>query len=91
VKAVSQRFSLTHGEEQRLMTFGVEEALLLAGDRRVLLSVRANEREHTLITTNPVELASQEAVTAPLTLNPAQGDADSDGPCSSKEKEAPAQ
>lgn len=89
VKAVSQRFSLTHGEEQRLMTFGVEEALLLAGDRRVLLSVRANEREHTLITTNPVELAAQQAVTAPLVQNQARSDAGSDAPCSSEEKEAP--
>lgn len=84
VKAVSQRFGLTQGEEQRLITFGVEEALLIAGDRRVLLSVRANEREHELITTNPVELAAkaadiaeipeiQEAVTAPLALRPGQG------------------
>ncbi len=61
VKAVSQRFGLTHGEEQRLMTFGVQEALILAGDRRVLLSVHANEREHELITTNPVELAARVA------------------------------
>ncbi len=61
VKAVSQRFGLTHGEEQRLITFGVEEALLLAGDRRVLLSVRANEHENELITTNPVELAAKAA------------------------------
>lgn len=59
VKAVAQRFGLTHGEEQRLMTFGVQEALVLAGDRRVLLSVRANEHEHPLITTNPVELAHE--------------------------------
>ena len=59
VKAVASRFGLTHGEEQRLLSFGVQDALLLAGDRRVLLSVRASAPELALITTNPVELAAQ--------------------------------
>jgi len=59
VKAVASRFGLTSGEEQRLLTFGVQEALLFAGDRRVLLSVGASAQEHEIITTNPVELASQ--------------------------------
>ncbi len=57
VKAVAERFGLTRGEEQRLLAFGVQEALLLAGDRKVLLTIRASEQEHALITTNPVELA----------------------------------
>lgn len=57
VKAVASRFGLTRGEEQRLLTFGVREALVLAGDRKVLVTIRASEREHALITTNPVELA----------------------------------
>ena len=61
VQAVAARFGLTKGEEQRLLAFGVAEALLLAGDRRVLLSVRASPQEHALITTNPVELAEQAA------------------------------
>ncbi len=59
VKAVATRFGLTRGEEQRLLTFGVQEALLLAGDRRVLLTVQASAEEHEIITTNPVELAAQ--------------------------------
>jgi type IV secretory pathway VirB4 component len=59
VKAVASRFGLTSGEEQRLLTFGVQEALLFAGDRRVLLRVGASAQEHEIITTNPVELASQ--------------------------------
>jgi hypothetical protein len=59
VKAVATRFGLTSGEEQRLLTFGVQEALLFAGDRRVLLTVRASAEEHAMITTNPVELADQ--------------------------------
>ncbi|MGH2508084.1 MAG: hypothetical protein ACRDHZ_11870, partial [Ktedonobacteraceae bacterium] len=59
VKAVATRFGLTSGEEQRLLAFGVQEALLFAGDRRVLLTVRASAGEHALLTTNPVELANQ--------------------------------
>jgi hypothetical protein len=61
VAAVAQRFGLTHSEAQRLLAFGVHEALLLAGDRRVLLGIRASAREHALITTNPVELAQRAA------------------------------
>jgi hypothetical protein len=56
IKAVAARFGLTKGEEQRLLTFGTQEALILAGDRRVLLTGRASQREYPLITTNPVEL-----------------------------------
>ena len=62
VKAVASRFGLTRGEEQRLLAFGVREALLLAGDRRVLLSIHASEPEHVLITTNPVELAHRHGI-----------------------------
>lgn len=58
VRAVATRFGLTGGEEQRLLTFGVQEALLFAGDRRVLLTVRASSQEHAIITTNPVDLAN---------------------------------
>jgi len=64
VAAVAQRFGLTHSESQRLLAFGVHEALLLAGDRRVLLGIRASAREHALITTNPVELAQRAALLA---------------------------
>jgi hypothetical protein len=59
IKAVANRFGLSTGEEQRLLLFGVQEALLFAGDRRVLLSVQASPQEHAMITTNPVELAQQ--------------------------------
>ncbi|HEU5381253.1 MAG TPA: conjugal transfer protein TraC [Ktedonobacteraceae bacterium] len=68
INAVTARFGLTSGEEQRLLLFGVQEALLFAGDRRVLLSVQASPQEHLLITTNPVELAEQ---AAPLVDAPA--------------------
>jgi hypothetical protein len=59
VKAVASRFGLTAGEARHLLAFGVKEALLFAGDRRVLLSVNASPQEHAIITTNPVELAEQ--------------------------------
>ncbi|HET8846441.1 MAG TPA: DUF87 domain-containing protein [Ktedonobacteraceae bacterium] len=59
INAVTRRFGLTSGEEQRLLLFGVQEALLFAGDRRVLLSVQASQEEHHLMTTNPVEVAQQ--------------------------------
>jgi hypothetical protein len=60
IKAVAARFGLTSGEEQRLLMFGVQEALLFAGDRRVLMTVQASPQEHAIITTNPVELAKQQ-------------------------------
>ncbi|HVU68331.1 MAG TPA: hypothetical protein VHD63_14430, partial [Ktedonobacteraceae bacterium] len=65
IRAVAQRFGLTSGEEQRLLLFGVQEALLFAGDRRVLLSVQASPQEHRLITTNPMERAQQAAPAVP--------------------------
>jgi hypothetical protein len=59
VSAVSERFQLTRGEQQRLLTFGKHEALVLAGDKRVIVNIQASQREHELITTDPVELADR--------------------------------
>jgi hypothetical protein len=67
VAAVGQRFGLTRGEQQRLLTFGKPEAMLLVGDRRVILTLGASEAEHALMTTNPVELAEQASLPAPAT------------------------
>lgn len=66
VKAVASRFGLTAGEAQRLLTFGVQEALVFAGDRRVLLSVQASFGEHEIMTTNPIELARRAASARPV-------------------------
>ena len=57
--AVAERFHLTRSEQQRLITFGSHEALVLAGGKRVIITIPASQREHTLITTNPVEGAEQ--------------------------------
>jgi hypothetical protein len=55
--AVAERFHLTRSEQQRLITFGRQEALVLAGGKRVTITIQASQREHALITTNPVERA----------------------------------
>jgi type IV secretory pathway VirB4 component len=57
--AVAERFHLTRSEQQRLITFDRSEALVLAGEKRVIITIPASPREHALITTNPVELAEQ--------------------------------
>jgi Helicase HerA, central domain/TraC protein len=55
--AVTERFHLTRGEQQRLITFGRQQALVLAGGKRVTITIQASHEEHALITTNPVERA----------------------------------
>jgi len=55
--AVAERFHLTRSEQQRLITFGRQEALVLAGGKRVTITIQASQHEHALITTNPVERA----------------------------------
>lgn len=59
VRAVTRCFGLSAGEARRLLSADVSEALVLCGDRRVVLSVQASAQEHALITTNPVELAAR--------------------------------
>lgn len=61
VKAVADRFGLTRGEAERLLVLSPPEALVLAGDRRVLLSSQVSAREYELMTTNPVEVAERSA------------------------------
>jgi hypothetical protein len=58
LKAVASRFDLTPLEARRLNSFGVNEALVLVGDRRVLLTIGAGVAEHEICTTHPVELAA---------------------------------
>ncbi len=60
--AVAERFHLTRSEQQRLLTFGSHEALVLAGGKRVIVTIPASPREHALITTNPVERAGEPLV-----------------------------
>jgi len=46
--------------------------MLLAGDRRVILTIGASALEHTLMTTNPVELAEQASQPPPIAPSPEQ-------------------
>jgi Helicase HerA, central domain len=62
--AVAERFHLTRSEQQRLLTFGSHEGLVLSGGKRVIVSIPASPREHTLITTNPVERAVEVAISS---------------------------
>jgi hypothetical protein len=57
--AITNRFQLTSGEWQRLLTFGKQEALFLAGGKRVVIHVEASPLEHQLATTDPRELANR--------------------------------
>jgi hypothetical protein len=57
--AITNRFQLTSGERQRLLTFGKHEALFLAGGKRVVIHVEASPLEHRLATTDPRELANR--------------------------------
>jgi hypothetical protein len=57
VQAVANRFGLTRGEMERLRVLSPSEALVLCGDRRVLMTTQISPRERALMTTNPVELA----------------------------------
>ncbi len=57
--SVASRFGLTLSERQKLLTLQKPEALLLAGGTRLIVTVEANPLEHSLITTNPRELARQ--------------------------------
>jgi type IV secretory pathway VirB4 component len=60
--AITQRFQLTAGERQRMLTFGKHEALLLAGGKRVIIHIEASPMEHALATTDPRELAERHAL-----------------------------
>jgi hypothetical protein len=57
--AITNRFQLTSGERQRLLTFGKHEALFLAGGKRVIIHIEASPLEHRLATTDPRELANR--------------------------------
>ena len=61
--AVAERFHLTRSEQQRLITFSRREALVLAGGKRVTITIQASQHEHALITTNPVERAEHTTLT----------------------------
>jgi hypothetical protein len=56
--AVAQSFGLTAAERQRLLTLQKNEALVLTGGTRLVMTIEANPLEHRLATTNPREVAA---------------------------------
>lgn len=65
--SVGARFQLTGSEAQILLGLSVQDALVIAGDRRVLMTITASASEHALITTNPLDRAGQPGTPAPIT------------------------
>lgn len=58
IKNVVSQFNLSEYEQQFLLTCERGDALLIADQHHVAVQVIASEREHPLITTNPMELYS---------------------------------
>lgn len=58
IKNVVSEFSLSEYEQQYLLTCERGDALLIADQNHVAVKVVASEKEHPLITTNPLELYS---------------------------------
>jgi hypothetical protein len=56
--AVAQSFGLTAAERQRLLSLQKNEALVLTGGKRLVMTIEANPLEHRLATTNPREVAA---------------------------------
>lgn len=60
VDLVAKTFYLSEGEKQLLLAAGIGEALFFAGQNHVAMKVVAADFEHKIITTNPMETATQE-------------------------------
>ena len=56
IKGVVSEFNLSEYEQQFLLTCDRGDALLIADRNHVAVQVVASEKEHPLITTNPMEL-----------------------------------
>lgn len=57
IDRVGEAFGLTAGERRYLLTCPTGHGLLLTGEERIPLQVKASPAEHALITTDPAELA----------------------------------
>lgn len=66
IDMVAKTFYLSQGEKQLLLSASIGEGLFFAGQSHVAMRVLAAPFEHTLITSNPAELAQrQEAAQSP--------------------------
>jgi type IV secretory pathway VirB4 component len=57
IDRVGQAFALTAGERSYLLTCPAGHGLLLTGEQRIPLAVKASPAEHELVTSDPAELA----------------------------------
>jgi type IV secretory pathway VirB4 component len=57
IERVGQAFGLTAGERRYLLTCPTGHGLLLTGEQRIPLAVKASPAEHDLVTSDPAELA----------------------------------
>jgi type IV secretory pathway VirB4 component len=57
IERVADTFSLTRGERSYLLACPVGHGLLLTGEQRIPIQIKASSAEHELVTTNPAELA----------------------------------
>jgi type IV secretory pathway VirB4 component len=59
IEQVGEAFALSEGERRYLLACPTGEGLLLTGEERVSLRVVASDEEHTLVTSDPAELAAE--------------------------------
>lgn len=59
IERVGQAFGLTNGERRYLLTCPVGSGLLIAGEQRIPLSVKASPAEHEIVTSDPAELTAR--------------------------------
>jgi type IV secretory pathway VirB4 component len=58
IDRVGEAFALTAGERSYLLRCPVGHGLLLAGEQRIPIAVKASKAEHALVTSDPAELAA---------------------------------
>lgn len=59
IERVAQALALTAGERRYLLSCPVGHGLLIAGERRIPLAVKASAAEHELVTSDPAELSGR--------------------------------
>lgn len=64
IEQVGEAFKLSAGERRYLTACPTGRGLLVSGDERIPVEIRASRAEHELITTDPAELSEREAAAA---------------------------
>lgn len=80
IDLIAKTFYLSEGEKQLLLTAGIGEGLFFAGQNHVAMKVVAAEFEHTIVTSNPYELAKKQEHTQEVAQAALQQEAPSPTP-----------